>query len=108
MDPFTMIPQIAAAIGIAPSTLVFWVFVINVGSRAVTRRIPDDAVGFWGFVRQLTAILGAEVASRVTSGVTVKDVAKQALGTQPITDRVAEATGEDPATLVRSSTTDPR
>lgn len=108
MDPFTMIPQIAAAIGIAPSTLVFWIVVVNVASRAITRRIPDDAVGFWGFVRQLTAILGAEVASRVTAGVTVKDVAKQAMGTQPITDKVAAATGEDPALIAQSSTTEKR
>lgn len=106
MDPFTMIPEIAKHLGIAPSTLVFWIVVVNVASRAISRRIPDDAVGFWGGVRQLTAILGAEVASRVTSGVTVKDVAKQAMLTDPITAKVAAATGEDPATLARTSTTE--
>jgi hypothetical protein len=105
MDPFTMIPEIAAHLGIAPSTLVFWIVVINVASRAISRRIPDDAVGFWGGVRQLTAILGAEVASRVTSGVTVKDVAKQAMATDPITAKVAAATGEDPAVLTHVAAT---
>lgn len=104
---FTMyVPQIAAALHIAPSTLVLLIVLINIGSRALTRRIPDDAVGFWGGVRQLTAILGAEVASRITSGVTLKDVAKGAMGTRPITDKVAAATGESPEAIAQASTTE--
>lgn len=108
MDFFSIIPGIAEHLGVAPSALVFWVLVINVVSRVVARRIPDDAVGFWGFVRQLAAILGAEVSSRVTEGVTVKDVVKQTMATPPITEKVAAATGEDPAVLLQASTTEKR
>ena len=107
-DPTTILPTIAGFLHVQPSTLLFWIVALNVGGRAVARRIPNDASGFWGFVRQSAAILGVEVQSRITAGVTVTDVAKQALGTQPITDKVAAATGEDPTAIVQSSTTENR
>jgi len=94
LDPTTILPTIAGMLHVQPSTLLFWFFVLNVGGRALARRIPDDATGFWGFVRQSAKILGVEVQSRVTSGVTINDVAKQAMTTQPIADKVEAATGE--------------
>lgn len=92
MDPMSLIPAIAARLHVAPASLVFWIFVANIAARGIARRIPDDATGFWGFVRQSAAILGVEVASRVTSGVTVQDVAKASLDTQPITGKVEATT----------------
>jgi len=92
MDIVSIVPEIAARLHIAPSTLVFWLFVLNISARAIARRIPNDATGFWGFVRQSAAILGVEVQSRLTSGVTVTDVAKAALVTPPITQKVETAT----------------
>lgn len=92
MDPMSLIPAIAERLHVAPASLVFWIVAVNVAGRAIARRIPDDATGFWGFVRQSAAILGVEVASRVTSGVTVQDVAKASLDTQPITAKVEAAT----------------
>ena len=93
MDIVSILPDIAARLHIAPATLLFWLVTLNVAARAVARRIPDDATGFWGFVRQSAKILGVEVSSRVTSGVTVADVAKASLETRPITDKVEAATG---------------
>jgi len=95
MDIVSIIPEIAARLHVAPSTLVFWLFAINLAARGIARRIPNDATGFWGFVRQSAAILGVEVQSRVTSGVTVADVAKAALVTPPITGKVEAATATD-------------
>jgi len=93
VDPATLIPMIAAKLHINPASLVFWLFVLNIAARGLARRIPNDATGFWGFVRQSAAILGVEVQSRVTSGVTVAAVAKASLETRPITDKVEAATG---------------
>jgi hypothetical protein len=99
LDPTTILPTIAGFLHVQPSTLLFWIVALNIGGRAIARRIPSDATGFWGFVRQSAAILGVEVANRVTSGVTVTDVAKAALLTPPITDKVEAATEvEVPAT----------
>lgn len=89
MDPMALIPEIAKRLHVAPSSLVFWVFAINIAARAIARRIPNDATGFWGFVRQTATILGVEVASRVTSGVTVGDVAKASLKVPPIPQQLA-------------------
>lgn len=88
MDPFNMIPDLAQTLGIPQGTLLFLIFALVIVSRA----IPDDATGFAAFVRQLTAIVAVEVSPRLTSGVTVKDVAKAALATPPITDKVEAAT----------------
>ncbi len=92
-DLSTLIPTIAEHLHIAPSQLLFYLFVLNIAGRAIARRIPDDATGFWGFVRQSAAIFGVEIASRVTGNTTVADVAKASLATPPIPEKVAEERG---------------
>lgn len=92
MDISMLAPELAKLLGVQPSTLVLLIFALNVASRAITRAIPDNATGWQGFVRRLTAILAVEVSSRIAPGVTVKDVARAAADTQPITQKVAEAT----------------
>lgn len=90
MDLMTFLPELAARLHVAPASLVFWLFVLSTAARGIARRIPNDATGFWGFVRQSAAILGVEVASRVTTGVTVADVAKASLQVPPIPEKLAE------------------
>jgi hypothetical protein len=93
MDLSTIVPTAAGLLHVTPATLVFWLFVINVAARGLARRIPNDATGFWGFVRQSAAIVGVEVANRVTNDVTVNDVAKAAVTTPPIKQKVEADTG---------------
>ena len=91
MDFGSIVTQAAALVHMQPSTLLFWLLVINQGSRVAARRIPDNATGFWGFMRQTFAVLGTEVDSKLTADTTVKDVAKAALETPPIPEKVEAA-----------------
>ena len=93
MDVSMLAPELARLLGINPATLVLLIFVANRAGAIVARSIPNDAVGFWGFVRQLAAIVGTEVPSKLTKGVTVADAAKAAIQTPPITQKVEQATG---------------
>lgn len=88
------IPYIAAHLGVTGPTLVFLLFVLNQGAKVAGRLIPNDATGFLGTLRNLFSIIGADPSSRVTTGVTVQDVAAQALATPPITQKVAAATDQ--------------
>jgi hypothetical protein len=96
MDFSDFIPMIAAHLNLAPATLVFLIFCINQFAKIGGRLIPNDATGVWAIARKLCGIIGADPSSRVTSGVSVQDVAQQALATPPITEKVAAATGTDP------------
>lgn len=86
------IPMIASHLGLAPATMVFLIFCVNQGAKIIGRLIPNDAIGWQGTLRNLCAIIGADPSSRVTSGVTVQDVAAASLTTPPITEKVEAAT----------------
>lgn len=101
-------PELAKFLHLQPSTLVLFIVVLNIACRAITRAIPDDAVGWLGAVRRATAVIAAEVDAKVTSGVTVKDVARASLATPPITDKVADATGESVDALASTAAKDTR
>ena len=66
----------AAALGISPVTLIMMIPLIVGLSNVITRLIPDDATGILKVVRILTKIIGIYAANRVTSGISVNDVAK--------------------------------
>jgi hypothetical protein len=89
VDISALAPDIAKLFGIAPSTLVLLFLIVTMAARALARSIPDDAVGGWAVLRKLAAIIGAEVASKVTSGVTVSDVARASLQVPPIPQVIA-------------------
>lgn len=86
------IPYLAAHLGLSGSTLVFLFFCINQGAKVVARLIPNDATGFLATLSKLCTIIGADPSSRITSGVSVQDVAAQAFTTPPITEKVEAAT----------------
>jgi hypothetical protein len=95
MDISALAPDLGKLLGINPSTLVLLLFIANVAARAATRSIPNDATGFWAFVRQICAIIGVEVSSKITSGVSVADVAAASLKTgaadaPPVTDKLTQ------------------
>lgn len=82
--------------GLQPATLVLLGGVIITVSNALSRLIPDDATGFLGFVRSVTKLIGVNISSRVTSGVTISDVARTLLAApdskQEVVDQL-KATG---------------
>jgi hypothetical protein len=94
-DLSNFIPMIAEHVGLSPSTLVFLFFCINQGAKAAGRVIPNDATGWLATLRTICGFLGADPSSRVTSGVSVEDVAKQALTTPPISEKVAAVARAD-------------
>lgn len=89
MDLLNLLPEIASRLGLAPSSLLFWLVVLSTVANAVSRRIPDDATGALGVVRDVASVLGVHVATRIAPGVTVQDVTKAALKTPPIPEKVA-------------------
>lgn len=93
MDIAMLAPELARMLGVTPATAVLLIFAVNRLAAMTARAIPNDATGFKGFVRRFCAILGTEVQSRLTSGVTVADAAKAAISTAPIKQKVEEATG---------------
>jgi hypothetical protein len=88
MDISTLATQIGAVFGLQPSTLLLFIMIsaANVGARL----IPNDATGALGVLRQICSIIGLYVSSRVSSGVSVNDVAAAALKTPPIPEKVEE------------------
>ena len=90
-----IVPQIAALIGVNPSTLVLLIFVITTTANAGARLIPDDATGVLGVTRRVCKVIGVYVSSRITAGTTVNDVAKAALATPPIPGKVDAQHEED-------------
>ena len=95
MDIANFVPEIAKALGIAPSTLLLMIMVMTTLANVASRLIPDTATGGLAIVKQLLSIVGAHVSNRVAPGVTQADVAKAALETPSI-----------PATVARDSALD--
>lgn len=85
------VPWIAAHLGLSGSTLMMLILIVMQGAKVVGRRIPNDATGFWGQLRMICVVLGADPSSVVTTSasgkpVTVQDVSTAALKTPPIAD----------------------
>lgn len=70
------IPNIAALINVAPSTVLFYLGLICAGANILARMIPDDATGWKGVVRDIAKVVGLYTQNRVTTGVKTGDVIK--------------------------------
>lgn len=75
-----LIPDVAGYLHMQPSSVLFFLGVIITGANALGRLIPNDATGFRGYVRAVCRFIGIVVANRVTSGVTMNDVAMKIIG----------------------------
>lgn len=91
MDISTLAAQIGAVFGLQPSTLLLFIMIITSAANVGARLIPNDATGALGVLRQICSIIGLYVSSRVSSGVSVNDVAAAALKTPPIPAKVEES-----------------
>lgn len=73
------IPLAASVLGIAPTTLLFGIFLVNQGAKVIGRLIPNNKKGPLRVVRKIANVLGADPSSRILPGVTVQDTAKAVL-----------------------------
>lgn len=71
-----LIPDVAKLLNVDPATALFWLGLLATGCNIAGRLIPDDKTGWLGSVRDVCKVLGLYAPNRVTSGVSVSDVAK--------------------------------
>ena len=76
MDQFVLLAWLEEATGIESSSWVLLFTLIVLVSNLVTRVIPDDAKGTLLLLKRITKAIGLYASNRVTSGVTVNEVAK--------------------------------
>jgi hypothetical protein len=57
------------------SSILFYIILASMGSRALGNYIPESATGVVGMVRKLAKVFGLYVANRITPGVSTSDVA---------------------------------
>lgn len=81
------IPNVAAFLGVDPATALFLVTVIVVVSNLISKFIPDDKTGVLGVIRKITTFVGIAASNRISSGLTVNEIAKT---TVPIIEHVGE------------------
>ena len=89
MDISTLAPALANLLGLQPSTLVLLILIITTAARAIGRIIPDDATGAMAVLRRICSVIGVDVSSRITSGVSMADISRAAYKTPPIPAKVA-------------------
>lgn len=77
-----LIPNFAEWLGIHPSTLLFLIGFVMANAHIIGKLIPDDAVGWKGYVREVCKIIGMAVSNRVTSGVSTAAVVRTIVGAQ--------------------------
>lgn len=75
-----LILSAAAALGLGPDALLFLTLLVVLSARAIGNWIPDDATGLLGLLRKMAKLIGFYVGNRVTSGVSVNDVARTFVG----------------------------
>jgi len=88
MDIANLVPEIAKAIGISPTTLLLLVMIITTAAKAAARRIPDTATGWLGVVRRVCKVVGVQVNSQIAPGITMNDIAKASLAVPRIAENV--------------------
>lgn len=79
MNVEDLIPPVAQALGIDPATALLIFGVLVAGANLVARIIPDDKTGPLGIIRKISKVIGLYASNKVTSGVTVNQVARTAL-----------------------------
>lgn len=108
MDQLILLAWLEQTTGIESASWVFFFTLAVMICNFISRKIPDDATGFLGFLNAVTKLIGLYTSNKVSSGVTVNDVAKATVQEVPkvaksvIEDRIAESVqplvSRDPAT----------
>ena len=71
-----LIPDVAGALGVEPTTALLGVGVVMTGANILGKVIPDDKKGVLGVIRKVAKVVGAYVPNTVHKGVSVTDVAR--------------------------------
>lgn len=71
-----LIPPLAQWLGVQPSTVLLLIGLIITVCNIAGRVIPDTATGPLGMIRKIAKVVGLLVPNRITSSVSVNDVAK--------------------------------
>jgi hypothetical protein len=71
-----IVDALARELGLSGLTLLVVLFFVSKACNLVARLIPEDATGWKATVRKACKVIGLYVSSRVSSGVSVQDVAK--------------------------------
>lgn len=79
-DPITII---AGWLGIDPASLLALIPIFVIIFNTIARLIPDDSTGFLGVVEKIAKVLGVYVSNRVSSGMSLNDIAKSAANVIP-------------------------
>jgi len=88
-----LIDAAAQALGLDSTGLIVALVVTSMVSQLVARLIPDDSTGWKGTVRSIASVVGLYASSRVTKGITVRDVVKEVAKVEKIPE-VAERVDE--------------
>lgn len=97
MNPEDLIPPLAQWLGIDPASALFYLGVVIAIARLLSRKIPDDAVGFWGIVRDIASFISIDISNKLTPGITVNDVTKRVIGLdtyEEVKDKIVEKAQE--------------
>lgn len=79
------IPHLAQWLGVEPATALLFVGIIVMVANLTGRLIPDDKTGVLGAIRKLCKFIGFYASNRISSGLTVNEIAKT---TVPIIEQV--------------------
>jgi hypothetical protein len=90
-DLENLVPLAAKVVGVSPSTLLLALGLLHLAAKVTARLIPDDKTGILGSIRKAAGVIGVEPSSRITDGVSIKDVATAAIAAVPeVAQKVAD------------------
>lgn len=92
-----LIPDLAAYFNVQPSTMLLLATVFVTVCNLIGRVIPDDKTGALGLIRDVCKLLGVYAPNRVTSGISVNDVARAVVSQA---DNSVLAAAESPDSLI--------
>lgn len=92
-----LIPNLAAYFNVQPSTVLLLVTILVTACNLIGRVIPDDKTGVLGMIRDVCKLLGVYAPNRVTSGISVNDVARSVVSQA---DNSVLAAAESPDSLI--------
>lgn len=76
MEVTELVDPIAQLLGIEGASVLATLAVVSLVARLIGKAIPDDRTGWVGTLRTVCKIVGLYTSNRVTSQVSVNDVAK--------------------------------
>lgn len=94
----TIIPPVAQALGIEPATALLGLGILVTVANITGRLIPDDATGFLGGLRGVCKAIGLYVPNKITSKVSVNDIASAVVGTM-VEDKVQDLAADAEALI---------